>query len=458
MESPSPQSPIQDPSVNRFLQWLRNSLAIKLGIIGFLVLILLIPLAMIRGIISERGARSQDVQYEVRGTFGGEQTFTGPVLSIPYTYPVTEIRDKEKVTEYLSQKVYFLPEDLDINANVTPEVKPRGIFSAVVYNTVLEVKGTFAAPDFTPYLVEGATVNWEKARMSVGLSDLRSIQDQVSVKWNDTTLLLNPGESITSMMQSALESPVVVKEGDSVRFSFRLAFGGSSTLHFTPLGKETRVKMDSEWQSPSFIGAFFPDKKSEGNSFPAEWKILHLNRPYPQQFLEAPSNLRESDFGVSLVQPVNGYSQTERCVKYGVLIIALTFMVFFFTQAITRRQVHNLQYLVVGFGLVLFYLLLVSLSEHLTFFLSYFLASAAIVVLVTAYMAAIFRKLSLAGISFASLAGLYAFIYVLVQQEDYALIMGSVGLLVVLAILMFLTRRMDWLKGKKAGAEGPSGS
>lgn len=437
------------PSTNKFLDWLKNSLGVKLGILGFLILILLIPLAMVRSVIQERQSLSSSVQYEVSSTFGNAQTFTGPVLTIPYTYYLTQTVDGKEIRQAYSKEVHFLPEDLDIDAGVLPQVKHRGIFSAILYNADLNIKGSFAPPDFSAFGIPDEQVSWDKARITVGLSDLRSIKDQVTVKWNDTTVALNPANGIDGITSSALGNLVPMHKGDSVPFSFDIAFGGSSSLRISPMGKVTTLDMTSPWASPSFMGAFLPDSSQVDTSFTAYWKVLHLNRPFPQSFSDVPSGISDSNFGVSLMEPVNGYSQTERCVKYGVLIITLTFMVFFFIQALTRKPVHSLQYLVVGFGLVLFYLLLVSISERMNFDGSYWIAASAIVGLITAYMAAIFRKLKLTVISFASLAGLYAFIFVLVQQEDYALLMGSIGLFVVLALLMFLTRKMDWLKGKK---------
>jgi inner membrane protein len=438
------------PSPNKFMEWLKNSLGIKLGILGFLILILLIPLAMVRSVIRERQELSSSVQYEVSSTFGHSQTFTGPVLTIPYTYYLTQNVDGKEIRQAYSKEIHFLPEILDIEADVQPEVKNRGIFSAILYHADLKVKGHFTPPDFKSFGITDDQISWDKARITVGLSDLRSIEEQVAIKWGDSTLALNPSSGVEGITASALGSAAPVRQGQEIPFQFDFAFGGSSSLRFSPMGKVTTLHMKSPWASPSFMGAFLPDDKTiTDSSFTSDWKILHLNRPYPQQFSDVPSGIGDSDFGVSLLLPVNGYSQTERCVKYGALIITLTFMVFFFIQALTRKPVHSLQYLVVGFGLVLFYLLLVSISERMDFNSSYWIAASAIVGLITAYMAAIFRKLKLTVISFASLAGLYAFIFVLVQQEDYALLMGSIGLFVILALLMFLTRKMDWLKGKK---------
>ena len=239
--------------------------------------------------------------------------------------------------------------------------------------------------------------------------------------------------------------PLGAEDKTGKEFSISLRFNGSMGLHFVPLGEETDVKLSSVWKDPSFTGAFLPDRrKVDDNGFSAHWNVLHLNRGFPQMFLGANTGIDKTGFGVNLRMPVDQYQKSMRSAKYAILFIALTFLVFFFIQLFHRIRIHPIQYLLVGLGLTIFYTLLISLSEHLGFETAYLGASVAIIALITGYARVMLKRLKLTMVMGLTLTVLYAFIYIIIQLQDYALLMGSAGLFVVLAIIMFLSRKIDW--------------
>jgi inner membrane protein len=223
---------------------------------------------------------------------------------------------------------------------------------------------------------------------------------------------------------------------------------------FVPLGKQTKVNLKSKWQNPSFTGAFLPDKRDVGvNGFNATWEVLHLNRPYPQIFKGQIEGIGDSSFGVNLIVPVDEYQKSMRSAKYAVIFITLTFLIFFFVQVINGVRIHPIQYLIVGLALCIFYTLLIALSEHIPFIYSYLISSISIIGLITLYAKSIFKDNKLTAIICLILTMLYLFIYSIIQMEDYALLMGSIGLFIVLATIMYLSRKINWYEIKSKNEE-----
>jgi inner membrane protein len=436
--------------------WLKRSVTIRLITITILILLLLIPVSMVKDLIWEREQRQAEAINEVSSKWGQAQTITGLVLTVPYkTYSKLYENDangnptaKFRIVE-TKEFAHFLPEDLNISGDVNPEVRYRGIYEVIVYNSKLNLKGYFTKPDFSDWKIMDTDVLWDEAYISLGLSDLRSIQKAISLKWQDSMLYFNPGvennDVIATGISTRLGNLATVEKNTSLNFSLDLNFNGSSYLSFTPLGKVTKVSLKSPWKSPSFTGAFLPDSRNitEGG-FTANWEVLHLNRPYPQKFKGASANIAESNFGVDLLVPVDEYQKTTRSAKYAVMFITLTFLVFFFAQILNGVRIHPIQYIIVGLALCVFYTLLIALSEHISFSWSYLIASVSIVGLITLYAHSIFKHKTLTRIIALILVMLYLFIYSIIQMEDYALLMGSIGLFIVLAAVMYLSRRIDW--------------
>ncbi|HKL14294.1 MAG TPA: cell envelope integrity protein CreD, partial [Balneolaceae bacterium] len=230
-------------------------------------------------------------------------------------------------------------------------------------------------------------------------------------------------------------------------FAFELVLNGSTGLLFSPVGEETSVQLESDWTNPSFAGSFLPAvREVNDDGFQSEWKVLHLNRNFPQQWNGANKEVASTTFGVDLLLPVDEYQKTMRTAKYAIMFIALTFLTFFMIELLSGSVIHPVQYLLTGFALLIFYTLLLSISEYIAFGLAYLIAAAAIISLITVYSFSVLPDKRKTGIVFGVLTLLYGYLYILLQLQDYALLMGSIGLFTVLASVMYLTRQIDWFE------------
>lgn len=447
--------PPQDKAGPSLGTQLRGSMTFRVAVIVVLALLLLIPLAMVQGLIHEREWRKQAAQQEVSDTWGGPLTVTGPVISVPYmALERVQMDDGSGRTETRSvrQFAHFLPEALEIRGEMTPERRHRGIYDVVVYRSQLELSGRFR-PLAQNDLGLNERLQWDQATVSVGVTDLRSVREQVLMKLDGRTLAFEPGASNTDVMGTAVSATLGLDTMDVDReldFSLALSLHGSTSLRMVPVGRVTRASLSSTWPDPSFQGAFLPDSsdiRPDGSS--ASWTVLHLNRPYPQQFAGARAwQLEESAFGLDLMLPVDEYRKSDRATKYGMMLIALVFLVFFFVEVLQRMRIHPIQYLLVGLALCVFYTLLIALSEHIGFGRAYLLSAAAVVALVVVYAASVFKLPKATRLLAMVLVLVYGFMFTIIHQEDFALLMGSIGLFVVLAVVMLLSRRIDWYNGR----------
>lgn len=432
---------------------LRDSAVFRLGVIGALILALLVPLAMVRSLVEERMQRRDQAADEIAATFGGRQTVGGPVLVVPYQYRYT---DKQGETITGTDLAYFLPEILEVSGTITPERRRRGIFESAVYRSRLELAGAFARPDFDSWGIDSADVRWDQAAVAFGITDLRGISGDLAFEWRGEAATIEPGTAGVPLWPAGLAAAVALPATDTQLdpYPFRLELGvaGSGGLDFLPLGKETLVALRSPWPDPSFGGAFLPETRTITNQgFEARWRVSYFGRGYPQKWRrgvdEAETALvAASAFGVGLFLPADLYQKAERSTKYGVLFLLLTFVTVFLYEVLSALRVHPVQYLLVGGALCIFYLLLLSLAEHVPFALAYAIAATATIAAIGLYTAAVLggggRALLLSGI----LAALYSYLYVLLQAEDYALLLGSAGLFLILGLVMFVTRKVDWYR------------
>jgi inner membrane protein len=447
---------------------LRDSTAFKLVVTGVLILILLIPLGMVRSLVHERERRGNEVAQEIAATWGRSQVLGGPVLTVPYR--LHSRNENDKVITWISS-ARFLPETLKVEGKIVPERRNRGIFEAVVYRADLQWSGTFRRPDFAGWGIAAGDIVWRDAYLSVGVPDLRGIRSGVGLSWGERSLEFEPGGSEAGLWESGLRAAVPDlqsgREGEIHAFSFSLGVNGSRQLQFLPLGRQTTVALTSSWPSPSFGGAFLPEwRRITDLGFSARWKVSWFGRSYPQQWrqddaekLLPQGSVTGSAFGVDLFLPADAYQKTERSVKYGVLFLLLTFLTFFLYEVFNPFSLHPMQYLLVGAALCLFYLLLLSISEHVPFGYAYLVAAAATVLLIGGYSVAILRGALRALLMTIVLGILYGYLYVLLKLEDYALLLGSIGLFAILALVMYLTRRIDWSsarRGKEATAVTPA--
>jgi len=442
----------QTTFLDKVNNWLKNSLSLKLVAITFLMLLMLIPASMIQSIISERQSLRRQTISEVSQKWANRQSINGPILTIPITYEerYTDDDDNEKVKEYIK---YFqiLPDDLSINGQIDPTRLRRSIYEVVVYESDLDISGAFTInkPMDKNNLKK---IHYDQAFMTIGISDLRGIKNQITVKWSNQELEVEPGSKVPELIRSGI-TVLLPDLSDMIEnqfnFQMKVDLQGSQNISFTPLGKTTDITMTSEWPSPSFNGAFLPDERDVSESgFSAQWQVLQLNRNYPQFWLgnDYNVNIRESSFGIDLLLPVNDYQKSMRSAKYGVMTIALTFLMFFIIEILHKRKIHPFQYTLVGFALLLFYILLISISEHLNFNKAYIISSIAVIGMITLYSMTVFKKNKLSVMLMAILSAVYGFIFTTMQLTEYALLMGSVGLAVILALTMYFTRNVNWYK------------
>jgi len=454
---------MEKPSVlERLNNWAKGSVTLKLIVIGFLILILLIPSFMMNSLIQEREEIRDEATNKISAKWGGSQTVGGPILSIPYKARLkAENGQEETVIRY----AHFLPDQLHIKGNIVPEKRYRGIYVVVLYNTRLRVSGTFSYPDLEKLNVAPSDFLLKDAFISLGISDMKGLRQAIQFRLNDSRYAFNPGIPTNDLLGAGLSFPVSLPKQQHYTFDFDLNLNGSQNLSFLPFGKETTVSLQAPWNNPSFEGTFLPTKRTiTAEGFTAEWRVLHLNRNYPQQGLgqfisqnqsvrsyeesrvieDIPDDSSSAAFGVRLRLPVDEYQKTMRSAKYKEIFICLTFLAFFFVEVLNRRRIHPIQYLLIGFAICLFYVLLLSLSEHISFDLSYLIGCVAILSLVSFYAWSIFRSKFLTGLIGGGLAVLYGFFYSLLQLQDYALLMGSLGLLLILSAIMAVTRNVDW--------------
>jgi inner membrane protein len=318
-----------------------------------------------------------------------------------------------------------------------------------VYRLDLTVEGEFAHPGFSDLGIEPTAVAWERAHLAIGISDVRAIQAATAVSWNDKPASFLPGTGDFTDAGAGVHAVVDVTDaGRRFKFSFPLSLNGSLGVYLTPFGESTVVDLESDYGHPSFQGNWLPAERTvTGSSFQARWSIPFLGRDYPQAW-SAGTAMREaidgSRFGVDLVNPVDHYRMAERSVKYAGLFVLLTFASVWLTEVLAGVRVHPIQYLMLGGALCLFYLLELSLSEHLGFPLAYAIASISVIAMVAAYCAVVLQRMTRALVVAVGVALLYAYLYILLRNEDYALLIGSVGLFVILTAIMYVTRRVDW--------------
>lgn len=420
---------------------IKNSVSFKVFTIFLLILILLIPTTMIKSLIYEREARKEDVIREISSKWGNEQKIIGPIITIPYK---KFYKDKEGNKSFTIQNMHFLPEELDIQSEIFPEIRYRGMYEAVLYNTKIDIVGSFKKPDIMN--IPEKNVIWSGANICLGISDMRGIKDQVETTFGEEEILMNPGMESKDVLAKGISSKVNFNQHEKrYPFKIKMNLNGSYRLSFVPVGKTTTAIMKSAWADPSFEGAYLPESRAiDSNGFKAKWKVLYLNRPYPQQWLKSKYKLDDYDFGVKLYIPVDIYQKSMRTAKYALLFIVFAFIAFFFSEIMNRLRVHPIQYVLIGFAITLFYVLLISISEHVSFDMAYFISTIAVVVLISGYAKSILKHVRLAVMVSGILLSLYTYLYILLQLEDYALIMGSIGLFVVLSVVMYLTRNIEW--------------
>jgi inner membrane protein len=452
-----PPLPKTQPSFGK-----RYRTIIKLIGVGALVLLLLIPLEMITGVLSDRLNRRNEAVADITSSWGKQQCVVGPVLIIPYEYRFKTVKEvpgkdgkveRREVEETAIAQAYFLPESLNVTADAQTQMLHRGIYEAAVFRAQAKLAGRFAAPDFGAFKIDIKDVQWKDAVVTIAINDLRGTREGLVLDWGGTKRALLPGSQVPGYTTGAT---AIVTDGKPistpVEFSIPIDFNGSEGIYFAPFGVQNEATLKSNWPDPAFRGAFLPaDRSVRPDGFDAKWKVSYYGRDYPQSWTSRAGNERfttqavsQSLFGAQFLSILDAYRYVERSIKYGVLFLVLVFTTFFLFEVTARQKIHPFQYLMVGAALCLFYLLLLSISEFIGFGLAYLIAATASTILITWYCRFFLGggvRTSMIG---AGLAGVYTFLYITLRQQDYALLMGAIALFILLGVVMYVTRKIDW--------------
>ena len=404
---------------------------------------------------------------EVSNKWAGAQVVTGPMIVLPYWQTDGDTTIKKIRSKHFA---YFLPDELSVNANVMPQEKYRGIYKIMLYNSSVELSGSFKNIDLQKLNILPEDVIWNEAFVKFNLSDVKGLNQELVLTVNNQPLNLSPQSFEDRSGSNGLTANLLLTGPDNLKnisFASRFDLNGSEQLLFTPVGKSTSVTMESKWPHPSFTGDILPQTSQvKSSGFSATWKSMAHKRSFPQQWKDnayilgyinrtefttrnidvvgTNNFITSAAFGADLFVPVNGYQKTMRSVKYAVLCILLTFSAFFLIETTNKRSVHPFQYGLIGLALVLFYILLLSFSEYIGFNFSYAIASIATIGLIGWFAKSILISGRLSGILAAVLVLMYTYVFTILQLQDYALLLGSIGLFITLAIIMYFSRKIQW--------------
>jgi inner membrane protein len=451
--------------------WSKSKILIKALIIGGLILVLLIPTFFVQNLIEERERRQKDAIEEVSSKWAGKQNLAGPIIVLPYNEHSVDTDGKKFTTRH---EAYFLPDELTFNSKIIPQERSRGIYKVMLYTSENEIKGRFDKINLDALKIGAESILWNEATVRLNISDPKGLNDEIQLKWNDSVLVLTP-QSLEQGLAASINFNNV-EDLKNISFSTKINLNGSEKMLFSPIGKNTTVNVTSDYPHPSFTGNVLPPQSSvKANGFSATWKSMSHNRTFPQQWKDQSYSLvipqttgsynnREIDvamtemqhsqssvhrigaaaFGVDLFIPVNGYQKTLRSVKYAILCIMLTFCAFFLIETINKKAVHPFQYGLVGLALILFYTLLLSFSEYIGFNPAYIVASVCMIGLIGWFVKGVLQSGRLSMLLSMILVLLYSYVFTILQLQDYALLLGSIGLFITLGIVMYFSRKLQW--------------
>jgi inner membrane protein len=432
-----------------------RSPGVKFLIIAVLTVAMAIPLFLIQLALADREQTAAGAATDIAGGWGGPQVVAGPVILVPYTVVRQEVVDGKQVDSVQRFTAVLLPENLNIDVHATAETRWRGIFQVPVYRSAITMHATFDKQALAALTPTGAQMLWEEASVTILVSDSHGLADNVTLTSNGRAIAFEPGAGLTSTTLgvegpkfSGIQAPLGLTGPADLTLDTSFVLRGSREFSVSPLGRRTTATIQSPWDSPSFFGAFLPtERKVDKTGFTASWTVPYLARGFGQSFDSADAAtqvLLTPAFGARFYQPVDHYQLVQRSLKYAILFVALAFLVFFVVETVSPKRLHAVQYALVGAAQVLFYLLLLSFSEHIGFALAYLVAAGATIALTTLYAISALGNTARAGALCAVLSALYGLLYVILNAEDYALLIGSSLLFAALAATMYVTRKINW--------------
>lgn len=417
----------------------RNRATLKLLFVGALSIIMLIPLMMVRSIISERQDMQLNAERTIASRWGGTQCIGGLVAILNTPQVLSDKRSYETSTQWSANVLA----DLSIEAKLTTELRYLGIYEVPVYTTVVRIQGRINWSELNAKQAEGDLLFW------LPLGDVRGVREVSTLNIGEIGIPAKP-MGVTSKQNTGLQFTVPAADRNQLdgNYHLTLKLAGSHSLVFLPLADTTRVTLESDWPHPEFIGQYLPaDRTIDADGSLASWQLLGVNRPYGDQWLMSDmsnQHLNTAGFGMRLETPVDRYQRSERSVKYGFLFITLTFFTLFLFEVMTGRSLHPVPYVLTGAALAVFYLVLLALSEYLPYSTSFSIAASLLVLIVTPYTGTVLGQRRRGYLVGAMMSMTYVLLYVLVSSQHLSLLLGSLALLMAIAALMFLTRNVDW--------------
>lgn len=420
----------------------RNRLVLKLLFMVALVLMLLIPMSWVEDLIHERQYLQEEVQQDIATAWGEAQQIAGPLLAVPFEK--TMLSDDRKTI--FKQVLFVSPEEIKLHTDLDTELRYKGIFSTAVYTAQSNMSGQFDLQQITDTDTERYL--WEDAVLIMGISDPATITEKVEASWAGDSVRAAPGTRHSEILESGIHLPVPITD-DRTNYDFQVswAYRGSESLSFLPSGRNSQITANANWPDPSFSGKNLPaDRNITETAFDARWTASEYNRSFPDQWVGKDQSVNREGgvFGVRLLQRADHYQKNMRSAKYALLIIALSFAVFFFFEIWLKTGIHPIQYAMIGFSLVVFYALLLSLTEHIGFNNAYWASFAAILILLAIYTYGMLGQWKPVALLAGLFGALYGYIFILLQLEDFALLAGAAGLFAILASIMILSRKVDW--------------
>lgn len=450
LSAPSPPSRFRTP-------------AAKVGMILCLLALMLIPLAMVSSLIYERQQRQTDTVAELGRGWGPEQTITGPLLTVPYSWEDATIVPQPAKPVRQTAYIRIPAAQLHVAAALQPQIRRRGLFHAAIYTAAVTLGGNFIVPDLTSapgLLPVNAVFDWRGARLVLGASDLRGLPSGTQLDWNGAAVPLGLGQRQLACGMTLFDAPAAIVSspaaGTVIPFKLPLSLRGTQAFHIQPLSVQSTIQISSPWPSPGYVGPSLPTAETPdvagfaaswtvaGDADSAYWQRRDWAMPDCTRAVDKPFFDADRSIGVELREAVPTYLMVSRAQKYGVLFLALSFLTLFLFEAVARVRIHLVQYGLLGLSVSLFALLLISAAEPLGFAAGYAVATAAVLAQASLYTLSVTRRVRLAGTFAGVLASLFGFLYVVLSLDAYALLAGTVALFTVLSVVMVVTRRVNW--------------
>lgn len=422
----------------------KGKLFIKVLVIFIMALLLVIPTFFIMDMVKERKGRQEEAVADISNKWAGKQIVTGPILMVPY---LVNTKNDNGVAIVAKRNIYFMPSKADVQVKIFPEKRYRGIYQVIVYRSEVTINGKFNPLQWQQLHVADQSILWNEAVVLFRVEDnVRGINEDLGIKWQDSSFIFNPQPAGLSPMSDAFMTAVPMSADEAAKehvYSMKFSMNGSEQLLIAASAREIKLDMQSSWPDPSFTGVKLPDIRNVNDTgFVASWKFM--NRSVPQVWDNNYYDLSQTTLGADLLIPVDSYNKTERSVKYALLCIILTFASFFLVETIYKRNLHLIQYGLAGLAMVLFYTLLLSVSEYTGFNLAYVIAGVATIGLVTWFVGSVMKSSRLGTFIGFVLTVVYGFIFTIIQLQDYSLLVGSIGLFIALAIIMYFSRKLQW--------------